>query len=253
MPNRYVRESAIESERVNSLSWQGEVFFRRLINKVDDFGRLYASPTLLRAALFPLQLDKVTEKDVVRLIAELEEKGLLATYEVDGKRFLALAKWEQGRAKKSKHPQPPDDICLRLQTYVYKCEEMSAHAPDSDTDSDTDSDSDNDNSSEEVKSEIETLRLRIGSWFKRRPTTQWSAKEMKVLKEVIKLKTPTEDIDLLEKRYLSGVDFLRQNPITLLNNWNGEIDKARQKTETPQLFQTPQPAVKRELDLKDWI
>ena len=253
MPNRYVRESAIESERVNSLSWQGEVFFRRLINKVDDFGRLYASPTLLRAALFPLQLDKVTEKDVVRLIAELEEKGLLATYEVDGKRFLALAKWEQGRAKKSKHPQPPDDICLRLQTYVYKCEEMSAHAPDSDTDSDTDSDSDNDNSSEEVKSEIETLRLRIGSWFKRRPTTQWSAKEMKVLKEVIKLKTPTEDIDLLEKRYLSGVDFLRQNPITLLNNWNGEIDKARQKTETPQLFQTPQPTAKKELDLKDWI
>jgi len=255
MPNRYVRESAIESERVNSLSWQGEVFFRRLINKVDDFGRLYASPTLLRAALFPLQLDKVTEKDVVRLIAELEEKGLLATYEVDGKRFLALAKWEQGRAKKSKHPQPPDDICLRLQTYVYKCEEMSAHAPDSDTDSDSDSDSnsDNDNSSEEVKSEIETLRLRIGSWFKRRPTTQWSAKEMKVLKEVIKLKTPPDDIDLLEKRYLSGVDFLRQNPITLMNNWNGEIDKARQKTETPQLFQTPQPTAKKELDLKDWI
>ena len=245
MPNRYVRESAIESERVNSLSWQGEVFFRRLINKVDDFGRLYASATLLRAALFPLQLDKVTEKDVVRLIAELEEKGLLATYEVDGKRFLALAKWEQGRAKKSKHPQPPDDICLRLQTYVYKCEEMSAHAPDSDTDSDSDSDSnsDNDNSSEEVKSEIETLRLRIGSWFKRRPTTKWSDRETRALKAVLKLNTPTEDIDALERWYLSGDPYLRRDPFTLLNNWNGEIDKARGKASTPQLFQRQTPNI----------
>lgn len=101
--------------------------------------------------------------------------------------------------------------------------------------------------------EVEALRLRIGSWFKRRPTTQWSAKEMKVLKEVIKLKTPREDIDLLEKRYLSGVKFLRRDPITLMNNWNGEIDIARNNGSTPQLFQTPQPIVKKPNDLKDWI
>ena len=59
MPNRYIREAAIESEGVNALSWQGEVFFRRLLNRVDDFGRFTASLALLRANIFPLQLDKV--------------------------------------------------------------------------------------------------------------------------------------------------------------------------------------------------
>lgn len=130
--------------------------------------------------------------------------------------------------------------------------EMPPHMPEACSPSPSPSNTLNHTGSDEDP-DVETLRLRIGSWFKRRPTTQWSAKEMKVLKEVIKLKTPPEDIDLLEKRYLSGVDFLRQNPITLMNNWNGEIDKARQKTETPQLFQTPQPTAKKELDLKDWI
>jgi len=140
MPNRYIRESAIESEPVNALSWQGEVFYRRLLNRADDFGRFTANHALLRASLFPLQLDKVSDKDVARLLTEAEERGLLATYGVDGKRFLVIAKWEQGRAKESRYPQPPEDVCERMKTYVYTCKHTSTNVPDSDTDSDTDSD-----------------------------------------------------------------------------------------------------------------
>lgn len=142
MPNRYVREDAIESERVNALSWKGEVFFRRLINRVDDFGRFPASIPILRASLFPLQLGKVSEKDVEALLKELEDNGILATYQHDGKTFLAMAKWERGRAKTSKHPSPPADVLQRLQTYVFKCKHAQADAPDSDSDSDSDTDSD---------------------------------------------------------------------------------------------------------------
>jgi hypothetical protein len=140
MPNRYIRESAIESEPVNALSCQGEVFYRRLLNRADDFGRFTANLALLRASLFPLQLDKVSEKDVARLLKEAEDCGLLATYGVDGKRFVTIAKWEKGRAQESKYPPPPEDICKRLQTYVYGRKHPSADVPDSDTDSDTDSD-----------------------------------------------------------------------------------------------------------------
>ena len=144
MPNRYVREDAIESERVNALSWQAEVFFRRLINRVDDFGRFTASVPLLRASIFPLQLAKVSDKDVAKLVKECEQCGLLATYDADGKRFLALAKWEQGRAKGSKYPPPPADISERLQTYVYKRGHPPTNAPDSDSDTHSDSDTDAD-------------------------------------------------------------------------------------------------------------
>jgi hypothetical protein len=169
MPNRYVREDAIESERVNALSWQAEVFFRRLINRVDDFGRFTASVPLLRASIFPLQLAKVSDKDVAKLVAECEQCGLLATYEADGKRFLALAKWEQGRAKGSKYPPPPDDIRERLQTYVYKRGHSPANAPDSDSDSDTHSDTDTDTDMKDsrrfappVREELDLHAAKIG-------------------------------------------------------------------------------------------
>ena len=140
MPNRYIRESAIESEAVNSLSWQAEVFFRRLLNRVDDFGRFTANPALLRASIFPLQLDRVTEADVQRLIEECEAAGLLFSYSHACKRFIVMNKWEKGRAKESKYPPPDDDTIKRMQTYVYRCSHMFADVPDSDTDSDTDSD-----------------------------------------------------------------------------------------------------------------
>ena len=145
MPNRYVRESAIESERVNQLSWQGEVFFRRLINRVDDFGRLGANPQLLRASIFPLQIDKVSVEDVTRLIKECHDCHLLATYQGgDGKAYIVLAQWEKGRAKASRYPSPPDEIVQQMQTHVYTCLHTSADTPDSDSDSDSDTDPDSD-------------------------------------------------------------------------------------------------------------
>lgn len=241
MPNRYVRESAIESERVNALSWQGEVFFRRLINRVDDFGRFTASIQLLRASLFPLQLERVSEKDVQRLLNESEENGLLATYEVEGKRYLSLAKWEQGRAKASKYPQPPANIHERLQTYVYKLGHMTVDAPDPDSDPDNDTDTDSDNLSLGV---LEQAKSRIGSWFKRRQKTPWHPKEIKSLKLVLKSEPTDEEWNLMESRYQSGDPFLRRDILTLLNNWNGELDRARQPSRgsyQPQLIGTSTP------------
>lgn len=153
MPNRYIRESAIESEAVNSLSFQGEVFYRRLLNRCDDFGRFTANHALLRASLFPLQMDRVRDSDIPRLLAECEKAGLLFVYAVASKQFLVLNKWEQGRAKKSEYPPPPADICERMQTYVYtreqtqtdprKCKHKQTYGSDSDPDSDPDTDSDN--------------------------------------------------------------------------------------------------------------
>jgi hypothetical protein len=230
MPNRYIRESAIESEAISSLSWEAEVFLRRLFNRVDDYGRISASTQILRASLFPLQLDRVSEKKVEGLLVDLEKAGLIGIYQVDSKKFLQVAKWEQGRAKASRYPAPPADICKHLQTYVYGCEQMSAdvnigkhmftNAPDSDSDTDSDTDTD-------PTQGIAALRARIGSWFKRRPETSWSQKELKALKATFDLNTPESEILLLEIRYRSGNQFLRRDILTLLNNWNTEIDRAK--------------------------
>lgn len=138
MPNRYIREDAIESEALNSVSWQAEVFYRRLLNRVDDFGRFTANPSLLRASLFPLQLSRVSDRNTEELIAECESAGLLFRYEAEGKRLLVINKWEKGRATTSKYPPPPADVCERMQAFVYGRKQAHTDSPDSDSDTDSD-------------------------------------------------------------------------------------------------------------------
>ena len=81
--------------------------------------------------------------------------------------------------------------------------------------------------SRELSPELEAFRLRVGAMVRRRPTTHWSTKEIKALKEVFAFNTPEEDIVALEARYKSNDPYLRKELETLLNHWNGEIDKAR--------------------------
>ena len=89
------------------------------------------------------------------------------------------------------------------------------------------SDTDTKKAPMDLSPELEAFRLRVGAMVRRRPTTHWSTKEIKALKEVYDLNTPEEDILLVEARYKSNDKYLRRELMTLLNNWNGEIDKVR--------------------------
>ncbi len=109
MPDRILRAGIISSDDVNKLSWAGEVFYRRLMSVVDDFGRYDARPSVLRADLYKLRLDKVSESDVVKWMDECSKAGLVRFYDVDGKSFLEVQKFNQRlRAMKSKYPAPAD-------------------------------------------------------------------------------------------------------------------------------------------------
>lgn len=110
MPNRILREGILTSERISTLDWEAEVFYRRLMSVVDDYGRYSAHPALLRAALFPLQLDKTRESNMERLLQVLERARLVRLYSAEGKQFLELLDFRQHiRAKESKYPHPPAD------------------------------------------------------------------------------------------------------------------------------------------------
>ena len=106
MPNRILREGILSSERVEKLNWSDEVFFRRVISVVDDFGRYYARPALLRAACYPLLLTKVSELDIDKWLAACVSAGLIQTYAgPDGKRYLTILNFkQQRRAEASKYP-----------------------------------------------------------------------------------------------------------------------------------------------------
>ena len=106
MPTRMLREGILTSERVASLTWPEEVFYRRLMSVVDDFGRYYATPMLLRAACYPMQLNKVSDPDIEKWIAGCVTAALVRVYPAkDGKRYLELLDFrQQVRAKASKFP-----------------------------------------------------------------------------------------------------------------------------------------------------
>lgn len=109
VPNRIVREGIITSESVDALGWQEEVFYRRLHSVVDDYGRFHATPSLIRAACFPLRLDKVSDSDIGKWLQATEKAGLVRLYQVDRKRYLQVERFGQHvRAKASKFPHPPD-------------------------------------------------------------------------------------------------------------------------------------------------
>jgi hypothetical protein len=99
--------------------------------------------------------------------------------------------------------------------------------------------------------EVETFKLRIGSWFGRRSTTNWSTKELRALKDVLALDTAPEDIDALEARYNSGNPYLRRDPVTLLNNWNTEIDRAKQPATQTDSANANDPIARRNAALGD--
>lgn len=111
MPNRILREGILTSERVERLNWAEEVFYRRLMSVVDDFGRYYARPALLLAACYPLLLKKVSDSDIEKWLSACENAALVRVYPAeDGKRYLQLLDFKQQvRATASKFPAMPSE------------------------------------------------------------------------------------------------------------------------------------------------
>lgn len=70
-------------------------------------------------------------------------------------------------------------------------------------------------------------QLEIGSWFNRRPTTPWSAKEKKAWQTIPDPIDPDDWAALKWFYAQSGCKFLRRDLLTLINNFTGEIDRAK--------------------------
>jgi len=112
MPNRTIRDWT-DSRRVNDLSPLAERFFTRLIMKADDYGKYYAHPAILRANLFPTQLDKVTEGEVAKWLVECASPGpvkdepqpLVILYQSKGIPYLEIQSFGQ-RLRQMRHKFP---------------------------------------------------------------------------------------------------------------------------------------------------
>ena len=111
MPNRIVREGMLTSERIDKLTAAAELFYRRLMSAVDDHGRFFANPKLIRSAAFPLKdSEQMPESCIAAWLAECEAVDLIVVYEVKGTRYLSIQDFGQRTYGKSKFPDPPGPV-----------------------------------------------------------------------------------------------------------------------------------------------
>ena len=118
MPNRILKESICSSDNLASLPFEAEAFFYRLMVQCDDFGRMDARSSVLRARCYQVQLDAVDADDIAKWLQELIDADLVWLYESDGKRYLQMTNWDkhqQRRAQYSKYPDPLAEGSHRLQ------------------------------------------------------------------------------------------------------------------------------------------
>lgn len=118
MPSRLLREGILSSDRVEQLDAPAEVFYRRLMSKVDDHGLFDARPSILRSSLYPLRVDRVREADCSRWIAACEKAGLIALYQHAGKPFLQMLDTRWQARSEPKYPLPTANGCAQVQTPV---------------------------------------------------------------------------------------------------------------------------------------
>lgn len=123
MPNRVLREGALDSEHLGAIDEGSELLFYKLLNIVDDYGRYDGRVSVIRARAFPLRLDPdkpgfISESETDRRLNELArpvkidgEKGpfgLIGRYEVAGKPYIVVHNFRQRqRAEISRFPEPP--------------------------------------------------------------------------------------------------------------------------------------------------
>ena len=116
MPTRIIREGINDSRAINSLSEQSELFYRRLILIVDDYGRYEADPILLRAECFKRRIDDWPVERVRQCLADVGQcraddgLPLVSVWHCrsTGKDFLQVNNFKQRTRTASRYPDPPN-------------------------------------------------------------------------------------------------------------------------------------------------
>ena len=107
MPQRIIRESLLYSDRFLDLPSNCErMAFLALLLRADDRGNLEATDGGLHRMWRDFEVDTV--KDSLAILEHLTTAELVKVYEVDGKRFIHIPRFQQKlRSYKSQVPLPP--------------------------------------------------------------------------------------------------------------------------------------------------
>jgi hypothetical protein len=126
---RSIKPEFWSSEQVMECARDTRLLFIGLWNFVDDAGRMSFSPKQIKALIFPS--DDLSVGQVTDMLEELCDRGLIETYEVSDKRYLAVTGWK--KHQRIDKPQParcPGPIEEPIAEVRRPFEECSANARD---------------------------------------------------------------------------------------------------------------------------
>lgn len=111
MPNRILKETINESKGLSDCSLVAQDFYKRLITYADDYGRFDSDVEIIRARLYPRELNYVTEMDIEDWLVELAGVGKLMFYTANGNEEIygIFPNWKDHqriRESKAKTPEP---------------------------------------------------------------------------------------------------------------------------------------------------
>jgi hypothetical protein len=102
---RSVHPDVVDDDVVADMSPYAFRTWVLLWTHLDDEGRGLDSAKLWAGKLYSLN-DKMTSERVEKDLSELEERGLLVRYEVDGRRYLSAKPGSWKKYQKPQHPTP---------------------------------------------------------------------------------------------------------------------------------------------------
>jgi hypothetical protein len=110
MPQRFLRPGINHSPRWNRVPPVAANFFIRLLTLVDDFGRCDGRPSVLWGYCFAvwneLHSKKITIPQTSEMLEQISKAELIDWYEVDGKKVVQIAQWQERIRENSRSKWP---------------------------------------------------------------------------------------------------------------------------------------------------
>lgn len=197
-----------------------------LLNFADDEGYFYADPKLIRSALRPFDDDSSI---VRRSLDHLERIGYIKVREhpTHGAVGLVLSFDKHQRVDRPKSSEIKSLYDSTIDRRLID-DDSSLEGKGRDQGSGNGKEGNPPLPPKGDSWEPDELQLQVSGWFNRRPTTPWNDKEKRAWRKVDKSDESISDLNAYYTAEIpDGEDYRRHDLVTLLNNWNGEIDRAK--------------------------
>ena len=231
-PEFFLHESLFELERLSKLPIR--LAFAGLWCAADREGRFKWEPRKLGIQILPYDMI-----DFSRVLDALTSRGFVCRYASSSGEIGFIPSFTKhqiinNREKPSDLPEPPESL---ENQGVDACSTRDERDVEDEKDSLSGREGKGREQGREGNKEKErvsdALRIRLGAIMHRRANSQWTDTELKAFR---KGRFEEDDIAAVEAYYAAnwppqwGKNFLRADLGTLLNNWPGEVDKARRWT-----------------------